>query len=166
MAKKRSWLPIVAGIAVLLVFLVIAGLVVMVAVVRDRVDIDRTQTESSAQVEFDRIRAQFTDPSPMLEFDGETPRLSDEARRRQHEGRLGSVAVLAWNPREGELVRLSLPFWLLRLQGKPFKIGDVVSGLDADALTLTAEDIERFGPGILLDYEDDRRGARVLVWTQ
>jgi hypothetical protein len=165
MAKKRSWLPIVAGIAVLLVFMVVAGLFVLASVVRDRVEIDRGQTAETAGVEFDRVRQRFADPSPMLTFDGETARLSDEAKSRASTASLDSVHILAWDPRDGELARFSLPFWLLRLQSKPFQIGDMVSGFEDRGMTITVADIERYGPGVVLDYTDGR-GARVLVWTQ
>lgn len=165
MAKKRSWLPIVAGIGVLLLFLVVAGLFVLASLVRDRVEIDRSHTSETVGDEFDRVRERFADPAPMLTFDGEVPRLSDEARTRTSDARLESLHVLAWDPRDAQLARFSLPFWLLRLQSKPFRIGDVVSSFESDALQITVEDIERFGPGVVLDYVDGR-GARALIWTQ
>jgi hypothetical protein len=167
MAKKRSWLPIVAGVAVLLVFLVLAGVIVLVSVVRDRVEIERGQTSETVGDEFDQVRLRFSDPSPMLTFDGRTPQLSEQAKSRVSTTPIEAVNVLAWDPRDGELARVSLPFWLLRFQSKPFRIGDMVSvsGFEDRGVTITTEDIERFGPGILLDYTDSR-GSRVLVWSQ
>lgn len=165
MKKKRSWLPIVAGIAVLLVCLIIAGLFVVAAVVRDRIEIDRTQTAASAEAEFEKVRLQFPGATPMLTYDGRQAALADTARQGASTTRLDSLAVLAWNPRQNELVRLSLPFWLLRMQGKPFVLGDMVNSFEDRSLQLTAEDIERHGPGIVLDYADSN-GTRVLVWTQ
>ena len=165
MSKKRSWLPILAGVAVLFIFIVVAGLFLLASVVRDRVDIDRTQTAETAADEFDRVRQRFPDATPMLTFDGETPRMSEEAKSRASPVSLDSVHILAWDPRDKELARFSVPFWLLRFQSNPFRIGDMVSGFDDRGVSLTVADIERYGPGLLLDYTD-RRGARVLVWTQ
>lgn len=165
MKKKRSWIPIVAGIAVLLVFLVIAGLFVLAAVVRDRIDVDRTQTEASAEAEFEKVRQQFPGATPMLTYDGRAAALSETARQGTSTARLSTLAVLAWNPDQRELVRVNLPFWLLRLQGQPFVLGDMVSSFEDRSLRLTAEDIERHGPGIVLDFADPD-GTRVLVWTQ
>jgi len=165
MAKKRAWLPIVGGIAVLLVFVIIAGLFVAVSVVRDRVEIDTTQTEATVGDEFDRVRRQFPNQTPMLVFDGETPRLSEAAKAGTSAAALENLHVLAWDPRDGELARFSLPFWLMRLQAKPFRVGDMVSTFENRSLEITVEDIERFGPGMLLDYADSR-GARVIVWVQ
>ena len=165
MKKKRSWLPIVAGIAVLTVSLVIAGLFVLAAVVRDRIDVDRTQNAASAAVEFEKVRQQFPGATPMLTYDGRTAALSETARQGTSTARLDTLAVLAWNPEQEELVRVSLPFWLLRLQGKPFILGDMVTSFEDRSLQLTAEDIERHGPGIVLDFVGPD-GTRVLVWTQ
>ena len=165
MKKKRSWLPIVAGIAVLLVFLVIAGLFVVAAVVRDRIDIDRSQTAASAEAEFDKVRQQFPGGTPLLTYDGRNATLSETAREGTSQARLETLAILAWDPRDNELVRVSLPFWLLRMQGKPFVLRDIVNSFEDRSLQLTAEDIERHGPGIVLDFAE-ANGTRVLVWTQ
>jgi hypothetical protein len=36
---------------------------------------------------------------------------------------------------------------------------------DSDRVHLTMEDVDRRGPGLLLD-QADRRGSQVLVWTE
>jgi len=37
--------------------------------------------------------------------------------------------------------------------------------MDLEKLRLTVEDLERFGPTLILDHKDSD-GARVLIWSQ
>jgi hypothetical protein len=37
--------------------------------------------------------------------------------------------------------------------------------VDSDRVNLKLEDLERMGPGLILDQKD-RRGSEVLVWTE
>ena len=81
---------------------------------------------------------------------------------------LQALRVLAFDPRAGKLVRFSVPFWLLRLApSHNFTIGSKGDfDFDSDRLHLTVEDVERAGPGLILDTRDPRNGALVLVWTE
>ena len=64
------------------------------------------------------------------------------------------------------MVRVTIPFWLLRL-----KVGGTTIDLnrggkmDLEDLKLSVEDLERFGPTLIVDHSS-RDGERVLVWSQ
>src|SRR5438093_541611 len=81
--------------------------------------------------------------------------------------KLESLRVLAYDPRAHKLVRVSIPFWLIRLApGKHFSFfSDNGIDFDSDRIRLTADDLERLGPSLIID-QDDRHGAHVLVWTE
>lgn len=96
------------------------------------------------------------------------------AQAARHAGRPGpahQLNVLVFDPKDRELVRVSLPMWLVR---KAERHGDWDLDLD-DARRerakrslkrhLRLEDIERAGLGILLEVEEDD-GEQVLVWLQ
>lgn len=96
------------------------------------------------------------------------------AQAARHAGRPGpahELNVLAYDPQDRELVRVSLPMWLVR---KAERHGNWDLDLD-DARGerakrslkrhLRLEDIERAGLGILLEVEEDD-GEQVLVWLQ
>jgi hypothetical protein len=53
----------------------------------------------------------------------------------------------------------------LRLKSDPIRLGAYARGLDDDGVTLRPEDIEKYGPGIVLDTRGDD-DERVLVWVQ
>ena len=81
--------------------------------------------------------------------------------------KLESLRVLAYDRRAGKLVNVSIPFWLLRLapSNKFSFLSDNGIDFDTERVHLTLEDLERRGPGLILD-QADRRGSQVLVWTE
>jgi hypothetical protein len=76
--------------------------------------------------------------------------------------------VLAYDPDDERLVRISIPFWLLRLAPSTKRmsfLSDNGIDFDSERVRLTLEDLERRGPGLILDHKD-RHGSLVLVWTE
>jgi hypothetical protein len=73
--------------------------------------------------------------------------------------------VLVWDPRENRLVSVAIPFWLLRLKSGPIEFSAYASGWDDDRVDLRPEEIERYGPGIILDTTSPK-GERVLLWAE
>ena len=60
---------------------------------------------------------------------------------------------------------MDLPFWMLRLKmrGSRFDVGG--SNVDLEKLRLTVEDLERYGPTLIVDHKGSD-GSRVLIWSQ
>ena len=123
----------------------------------------------TAQSEFDTTRAQFSGQKPLIEIrHNEDPVLHRELLTvRTSERKLESLRVLAYDNDANKLVRVSIPFWLLRMApSKHFSfLNDNGIDIDSDRIRLTLDDIERRGPGLLIDQKD-RRGHQVLVWTE
>src|SRR5262245_23569656 len=91
----------------------------------------------------------------------------DGARR----GPVSQLNVLAWDPGDREMVRVSVPLWLLRTAGQDVDWDDF-EGDEHDRERwrrrmgkLRWEDIERAAPGILLEVTEDE-GDRVLIWLR
>jgi hypothetical protein len=75
---------------------------------------------------------------------------------------LTSLHVLVFARKERKLVRLTLPFWLLRMA--PDGRMDInVDNVDLDKVRLSIDDVESAGPGPLFLRKNDE--SRVLVWT-
>jgi hypothetical protein len=72
-------------------------------------------------------------------------------------GRARTLHVLAYDPEDGELTRLSLPTWLAR------RLDPEDLDLDGAAGRLRLDDVRKAAPGFLLESEDED-GERVLVW--
>ena len=122
----------------------------------------RTATEAETLREVDAVRARFGARPPLVEVVG--GRIAD-ARVNRLQGtearRVETIHVISWKSGEAELVRAEVPLWLMR-----FSSVNILSqlGVIPERLRLTVQDIERYGPGIVIDY--GRPAAdRVLVWV-
>jgi hypothetical protein len=166
MAKAKTWLWIILGFvgACVLGMVMLAG--AGVYFVSHHIAV-RPSNEAAAVRTFDEARAMFKNRQPVLELDEferphETRPLSELPTSST---RPENLIVLAWNPREGRLARVALPFWILRLGRRKIGVGDAQGGFDFDRLQLDVGELERIGPALVLDYTTNR-GERVLIWTQ
>jgi hypothetical protein len=122
----------------------------------------QTRSESDAVRTIDAIKARFGTRPPLVEIGD--PRRVDVTINRPPEAslaRVETVHVLNWKRQTGELVRVEVPLWLTR-----FSSLNVLSqlGVTPAQFRLTVDDIERYGPGILVDYGSP--GVfRILVWV-
>ena len=163
----RRWLPILLGVLLVLV-LVLGGLAGGCAyLVRRQVQVTAGSTAAEYDREAERILERFRGVPVLVEEGPTGPTLSQQAlarrQKRAHTRPLESLHVLVYADAESKLVRLTLPFWLLRL-APAGQTGIDVNDVDFDKLRLSVEDIESAGPGPLLVRRRD--DARVLVWTE
>jgi hypothetical protein len=165
MAKvKRPWVAIVAGVAILLVVVGIGVGVVSIAWLRENTTLERGVDTARADDAFAAAIRQFPDPRPALEVgEDRRPRPAAGAVRR-NPGQVTTLHVLAWDPAERALADVTLPLWLVRLKSGPIVFGGYVSGLDDHGVRFTAEEIERMGPGVLVDLRP-ASGERVLLFA-
>ncbi|HYN08998.1 MAG TPA: hypothetical protein VES67_16565 [Vicinamibacterales bacterium] len=157
----RTWVKVsLAGVA-----LVVVGIAALAGTgayfVLRNLD-TRSATEAETLREFDVIRAKFGPRQPLVEIIN--PQSGDiRLNRLVHpEGRRATTLhVITWNV-DGEVLRTEVPVWLMR-----FSTLNVLStlGVAPDKFSLTAEDVQRYGPGIVVDYR--RPGQNhVLIWVE
>jgi hypothetical protein len=70
--------------------------------------------------------------------------------------------VLAFDGRTGKLVRSRAPVWWMNFSAESL-LARV--GAPLGAVALTVADVERYGPGVVLDFSPPA-GGRVLVWVE
>jgi hypothetical protein len=123
----------------------------------------------NAEQQFAAARARFAGRQPLIEIKtDEDAIIHRELVAAAHStAKLETLRVLAYDEHARKLVRVSIPFWLIRMMpaGKFSFFNDNGIDFDSDRVRLTHEDLERLGPGLILDQKD-RRGAQVLVWTE
>lgn len=162
--KVKTWVWVVVAICVL----GILGVVTMAAAglwfVKSHVHIQSTTTAAVA-VDFQSVRQRFASQKPLIELDERGNFLQANTDRPSSPQRPTTLNIMAFDSNDEKIVRLDLPFWMLRLKmgGSRFDVGG--NNVDLAKLRLTVEDLERFGPTLILDQKD-RDGSRVLVWTQ
>ena len=75
------------------------------------------------------------------------------------------LRILAFDPSDGRMVQVSVPFWLLRMKSHNATIDLNGSRMDLEDLRLTIQDLERQGPALIVDHQAPD-GDRVLVWSR
>jgi hypothetical protein len=122
-------------------------------------------TEPAAVRSFDEVRQRFRGAGPIIEI------ISRDAARIRREpppvtpaGRLEHLQVLVWDAEDKRTTHVTLPFWLLRMKAGPIDLASHVH-IREHMANISVEQIERYGPDLLIDHEGDG-GDRVLLWTE
>jgi hypothetical protein len=166
-AKVKAWVWIVVAVVAIGILCVIAVAGVGLYFFSRHVE---TQALSAADAEtrFAEVRQRFETARPLIELDerGDLLRTNPERQTPDDAPTPTTLYVMAYDEGDSRIVRLSVPFWLLRLQKRGHAVVDLGGRrLDLEELKLTVEDLERLGPTLIVDHRD-RRGAHVLVWSQ
>jgi hypothetical protein len=162
--KVKVWVWVVIGVVVCGILGVIAMAAAGLWFVKSHVDI-RTTTTAAATEDFQTIRQRFATQKPLIELDEHGSFLRANVDRPPGTQRPQTLNVMAFDPHEEKVVRMELPFWLLRLKGSGGRFDIGRSNVDLARMRITVEDLERYGPILILDQKDTD-GSRVLVWSQ
>ena len=166
MASRRTWIWLIAGIGG-------TGLVVMLAVAGAGVYFVTSHIRSESSSPVEASRAFEAAPGPlrgsralfeMDDFDQPRP-THPLAQLPNGQTPSKDLFLLAWKPEDARLVRVTLPFWMLRLGKHRVRIDGNGQGFDLERMNLDVDELERIGPAIVMDFRG-QDGIRVLVWTQ
>jgi hypothetical protein len=164
--KVKTWVWVVVGICVVGFLCVVAVAAAGVYFFSQHID-TREISPTSASREFEEVRARFADQKPLIELDerGHLLRSNPDRATSGNPPRPKDINVLAFDPDDNRLVKVTIPFWLLRLKMRGTTIDFNGSKMDLEDLKLTVEELERFGPTLIVDHKTSS-GERVLVWSQ
>ena len=161
-AKSRKVLWIVLGVIGFLIFCMLAFAAMGLYFVSRNLDMEQA-TASEATESFESVRARFKD-APIISLDAdENVTLSRRPPAQAGAERPTTMHVMAYDRSDERIVRVTIPFWMLRLGREKIRLGSG-DGLDFEQLHITAEELERYGPSLLLDHVEGTN--HVLVWTQ
>jgi hypothetical protein len=164
--SRKTWIWIIVALAggcVLVLFGLAGGGLYFVS---HHIQAARS-TSSDALQAFDDARGRFKGQPPLFEVDSfDQPRVARSITNLPTSPiKPQNLWVLAWNPDDDRLVRVSLPFWLLRIGKQKIDLFHGGNGFDFQRLNLDVNELERIGPALVIDYRTER-GERVLIWTQ
>lgn len=167
MAKKTPWGWIVLGIVAFTVLIGVGLLGVAGFVIYQQFAFQSLPaTERSAEQKFEEVAKRFAGQEPFLVLEDGEP-VVNKAPAHRKPARIEALHVMVWDPADERVVSLNIPFWLIRMtSGRPIKLS--TGGHDSEGLPhlkITADDLERFGPGLILLHRA-RHGERVIVWAQ
>ena len=167
-STRKTWISILIAAVIIVGILAVAAIGGVAYFIHRHVETQFTGSETAAQ-QFQEARARFAGQQALIEIQKndraflhrETIPASGSASK------LDVLRVIAYDTRAGKLVHISIPFWLLRMMpSKNFSfLNDNGIDFDSERVHLTVDDLERRGPGLILD-QADRRGSQVLVWSE
>jgi hypothetical protein len=164
MASRRTWIFLGVLAAALVVLLAAAGAAVYFVTRHVQT---RQMSTADALREFDAVRTAFRDARPLFEVDdGDEPHpVRPLEALPTSPTPPTSLEILAWDPTDQRTVRLSLPFWVMRLGKSNVSVVDNGPGFNLERLDLNVDELARIGPALVLDYRNDE-GVRVVLWTR
>ena len=164
--KVKTWVWVVLGVIVACVVGVVAIAGAGFYFFTRHIE-TRTVSPAAAGKEFEEVKAQFVGQKPLVELDRHgTFVRSNPDRPAARNGRVPEeLYVMAFDPDDGRVVRLKIPFWLLRLKTHGSNINFNGRRMDLEDLKLSVADLERYGPTLIVDHTGVD-GKRVLVWSQ
>ena len=164
--KVRTWVWIVVGIAVFCVLALVAVVGGAVFYMSRHIE-TKSATPASAAREFEAVRSGFSGQKPLIELDrnGRFVRAHTDRPGPANAAVPDQLRILAFDPSDGRIVQVSVPFWLLRMKASNATIDLNGSKMDLEDLRLTIHDLERQGPSLIVDHQAPD-GDRVLVWSR
>jgi hypothetical protein len=155
------------------IIMIVVGLVICVVVVAAGAGawffasaFDSTESdEVTAAREFDEVKRRLGSSDPIIQIQNERAVIARKPPVEAPTGELQRVQILAWQPDEERLTRVTLPWWLVRLRSGSFDLNSESGSGFHTRITITPEEIERYGPALLV-FHTEPDGRRVLVWTE
>jgi len=149
---------IIAGV------LVVGTIAATLLFVRSRVTTEPVP-QDEALAELAQARTRFAGQTPLIELaSDDQPILHPPAAAAPQA--LHALRALVYDPARGTLSRMDLPGWVVRAISVGGRVRLANLGVTEASDTpqrLTLEDLERHGPGIVMDIS--RRRRQILIWT-
>jgi hypothetical protein len=163
MARIKTWVAVLIAVAIVAFALMLAVVGGSVYWVTRHIETQATSIDR-AEDELSRTRARFAGQLPLVEIRGrDDVVVRRDARAGARRTELTTLHVIAFDPDEGRIMHVNIPFGLLRLApGGRMRFG--ASSVDAN-VRLTLDDVEASGPGLLIDGRAPE-GQPFIVWTE
>jgi hypothetical protein len=161
--KIPRWAQVLIGVAIIAIFLGIGAIIAVTAWFSQNMVVN-SSTAREADEEFDKVRQHFKGQPPLIEMKDGIARYTTGRPAPSTPQQLNTLHILAWDADEEKLASVNVPWWVLRLKSGPIQFSSYASGLDDEGVKLRPEDIEKYGPGIIMEVTG-RRGERVLLWA-
>lgn len=164
--KVKTWVWVVVGVVVVGILGIIAMAGISLYFFSQHVE-TREVSASAAAGDFEEVLKRFQKQEPLIELDeqGDFAKSNPDRPAAPSASAPESLHVMAYDSSDGRIVRLKIPFWMLRLRAGETTIDLNGHRMDLEDLKLTVEDLERFGPTLIVNHRNPD-GDRVLVWSQ
>jgi hypothetical protein len=168
-SSRRTWLWVIFGVVICVAICGVALVAATAYMVSKHVKTELVG-RTSAEAQFLQQRERFAGQQPLIELKGD-PEDHDVTVHRPgpdaHRAELQTLRVMVYDAHDGRIVHVDLPFWLLRLMpsARMSEVSGAGSGFSFESGHITVDDLERHGPGLIMDARD-KRNAEILIWTE
>jgi hypothetical protein len=161
-ARRPRWIPVAIGVLLALILLGAGLFGAGVYWVSRHVHSTRVDPSTASEA-FAQARRRFQGQVPVITLDGDRPIVRSPSSA-GNPAPIHTLHILAYTADENRLVHVDVPAWMLRLTRRGRVSIEGLDGLSSVRNRITLRDLERYGPGLLLDATtpDD---AQVLIWT-
>lgn len=162
----KKWVWIFVGVVLLVMVAGIALVASIAFMVSQRVQVQEVSA-TTGQEEFQQLRARFAGQKAYLEIaDGSDVPVIHRELEKKERANLSTIHLRVFVPDERRVISADLPFWMMRMMGDhPIHFRASEGGFGGLSLSVTAAQIERRGPGLILD-QGKPGGEQVLIWTE
>ena len=164
--KIKTWVWVVVAIAVTGILSLVAMAGVGFYFVSRYVETTEASPASAAK-QFDAVKAGFAGQKPLVELDshGEFVKANTDRPVPVNAAIPEQLHLIAFDPAKRRIVQFKLPLWVLKMKSGDTTIDLNGNRLDLEDLRLRVEDLEKFGPSLIVDHQSPD-GKRVLVWSR
>jgi hypothetical protein len=169
MKLSSASLLIALGVSAVLVIVSIVGTVASFYL---RCHDSRTASAATANAEFLELRARFADQQPLLDMRERKAR--EKGRVAGTVGPLHGFHTVIFDTRGRQrLVHITVPYWFARQSaghaGQFRWLGELTflddTEFDPEAIQLSLDQIERHGPGLIVDHRHSS-GGQFMAWVE
>ncbi len=161
---RKTWISIVLAALIIVVVLGLAVIGGGAYFVYRHVQARFVGVDTAA-ADFSRERARFAGQTPLIGFDADDEPVVNRPPGSAPEQEVRVLHALVYDANAHKLVQAEVPGWLIRLMsaGGTIRIANIdLSGSEG---RVTLADLERHGPGLVLDRHTSR-GSQVLIWVE
>jgi hypothetical protein len=166
--RTKTWLSIVVAILAVVAMLGAAAIGGSIFFVYSHVRQAHVEDKQAGD-RFAEVRQKMGGRQPLLEIRDREQVVVNRAATSQGVAvaRPEVLRAIVYDSRDGRIVDVDIPFWLLRIMpsGRFSFVNDAGLDFDSERIHVTVEDLEEHGPGLILDHRT-QRGGEILVWTE
>lgn len=157
---KRPF-PVAVG---LFIVCAIGGLAIFGIMSWRSTSIVRLDPPDAAQ-RLESIRQRFVGVGPVLRLTADGTVIDRQVAAHDRGAGIETIVVVTYDPAARRLTETRIPFWFFRVKAPAAEYAFGGTGLDFRKLGVTAADLRRYGPALIVDHTTVA-GGRLVVWTE
>ena len=142
----------------------LAGLLIFGIMSWRATSIERLEPTAASQ-RVESIRQRFAGAGPVLRLGADGTVIDRRPPGNGGAHAIANIFVMTYDASARRLTETRIPFWFFRVKAPAAEYAFGGTGLDFRKLGVTAADLRRYGPALIVDHTT-AAGGRLVVWTE